>query len=80
MPPRHEPNNRQLVGIFGIIAWIIVWAVIVASFSTTVGNWPVLVQAIFYLVVGLVWITPLKPVLRWMETGKLFQSDIDTGE
>lgn len=71
MPPRHEPNNRQLVGIFGIIAWIIVWAVIVASFSTTVGQWPVLVQALFYLFVGIVWITPLKPVLRWMETGKL---------
>lgn len=71
MPAPHEPNSRQLVGIFGIIAWIIVWAVIVASFSTTVGQWPVLVQAIFYLVVGIVWITPLKPVLRWMETGRL---------
>lgn len=71
MPPRHEPNSRQLVGIFGIIVWIIVWAVIVASFSTTVGEWPVLVQAVFYLFVGIVWITPLKPVLRWMETGKL---------
>ena len=71
MPAPHEPNNRQLVGIFGIIAWIIVWAVIVASFSTSIGEWPVLVQAVFYLFVGLVWITPLKPVLRWMETGRL---------
>ena len=80
MPAPHEPNNRQLIGIFGILGWITVWAFIVASFSTTVGTWPGLVQAIFYLVVGLIWIVPLRPVLRWMETGRLFQSDRDTGE
>lgn len=70
MQPVHEPNSRQLVGIFGIIAWIIVWAGIVASFSGTIGQWHMLLQAVFYLVVGLIWIAPLKPVLRWMQTGK----------
>ena len=30
---------------------------------------PVLVQALFYLVAGIVWIAPLKPLLRWMELG-----------
>lgn len=69
MAERHEPTGRQLVGIFGILGWITLWAVIVASFSGTIGTWPVLVQAIFYLVVGIVWIAPLKPVLSWMETG-----------
>jgi hypothetical protein len=29
-----------------------------------------LAQAIFYLVAGIAWILPLKPLLRWMETGK----------
>jgi len=29
----------------------------------------VLVQALFYLVMGIVWIVPLKPLLRWSETG-----------
>ncbi|MBW0144894.1 DUF2842 domain-containing protein [Sphingomicrobium clamense] len=70
MQPVHEPNSRQLVGIFGIIAWIIVWAGIVASFSSTIGQWHMLLQAVFYLVVGLIWIAPLKPALRWMQTGK----------
>jgi len=27
-------------------------------------------QTLFYLVAGLVWILPLKPLLRWMETGR----------
>lgn len=70
MAERHEPSGRQLVGIFGILGWIILWAAIVASFSETIGTWPILLQAVFYLIVGIVWIAPLKPVLTWMETGR----------
>lgn len=61
---------RKLTGIFAIIALIIVWAVIVASLAGVVGRWPILVQALFYLAAGIVWILPLKPLLRWIETGR----------
>ena len=43
--------------------------VLVASFSSQIGALPVLVQMLIYVVLGIVWITPLKPLLRWMETG-----------
>jgi len=49
---------------------IVALAVLVASFSSVVGGWPMLLQALFYLVIGLIWIAPLKPLLRWMETGR----------
>lgn len=65
-----EPNWRKPAGIFAILALIAVWSMAVVSLSGTVGNWPVLVQAIFYLVAGIAWILPLKPLLRWMETGR----------
>ena len=65
-----EPSWRKPVGTFAILALIVVWAGAVASFSESVGRWPVLLQAIFYLVVGIAWILPLKPLLRWMETGR----------
>ncbi len=65
-----EPNWRKPVGVFGILAWITLWVVLVASLSGTVGAWPVLVQALFYLVAGLAWIVPLKPLLQWIETGR----------
>lgn len=64
-----EPSWRKPTGIFAILALIGGWAALVASLSGSVGRWPVLVQALFYLVAGLVWILPLKPLLRWMETG-----------
>jgi predicted membrane channel-forming protein YqfA (hemolysin III family) len=65
-----EPSWRKPAGIFAILALIAIWAAMIASLSTEVGRWPVLVQAIFYLAAGIVWILPLKPLLRWMETGR----------
>ena len=64
-----EPSWRKPAGIFAILALIAFWAILVASLATHVGRWPVLVQAIFYLVAGLAWIIPLKPLIRWMESG-----------
>ena len=52
------------------MALIAGWALLVASLSDTVGRWPVLVQALFYLVTGLIWIAPLRPLLRWIATGR----------
>ena len=62
-----EPSWRKPAGVFAILALIALWAVIVVSFAGTVERWPILVQALFYLATGLVWVVPLKPLLRWME-------------
>ena len=68
--PLVEPSWRKPAGIFGILAIIVVWTALVASTAAFVEKWPVLAQAAYYLVAGIVWIAPLKPVLRWMETGR----------
>jgi len=67
-PP--EPSWRKPAGIFAILALIAAWAAIIVSLSATVGEWPILAQTLFYLIAGIVWILPLKPLLRWMETGR----------
>jgi len=66
----NEPSWRRPVGVFGILAWITLWVVAVASLSGSVGNWPIAGQTLFYLVAGIAWILPLKPVLQWIETGR----------
>ena len=68
-----EPSGRKLAGIAAILALIAIWALLIASLAHVVGDWPVLVQAVFYLVAGMIWIVPLKPLLRWMETGRFRQ-------
>jgi membrane protein YdbS with pleckstrin-like domain len=67
--PSPEPSSRKLAGIAVILLLIVVWAAFVASLAQVVGGWPILVQAAFYLIMGIVWIIPLKPLVRWIETG-----------
>jgi predicted membrane channel-forming protein YqfA (hemolysin III family) len=66
---RVESSPRKLVGIALILLLIAVWAAFVASLAQVVGRWPVLIQAAFYLCMGIVWIIPLKPLVRWIQTG-----------
>lgn len=65
-----EPSWRKPTGIFLILLIISIWAVIVATASSWIGRLPALVQAPIYVVAGIVWILPLKPLLAWMETGR----------
>lgn len=65
-----EPSWRRGAGIAAILLLIVLWAVVVASLSAVVGRWPILLQAFFYLVAGIAWIAPLKPLVRWSQTGQ----------
>ena len=68
-PPVTGPSPRTLAGIAAILAIIFIWATFVASLSPFVGKWPVLLQAPYYLIVGVAWAIPLKPLIRWIQTG-----------
>ncbi len=65
-----EPSWRKPAGALGIILLVLVWVVVVATFSAEISSLPVLLQLPLYLVLGILWIAPLKPLLRWMETGR----------
>ena len=67
--PSAQPSTRTLIGIALILLLICVWAAFVASLAQVVGGWPVIVQAPFYLIMGIAWIIPLKPLVRWIQTG-----------
>lgn len=66
-PP--QSSWRKGAGIAAIVGLILLWAATIAVFAPYIGRWPVLVQALFYLIMGIVWIIPLKPLLLWSETG-----------
>jgi uncharacterized protein DUF2842 len=67
---RLEPSWRQPFGILLILIWIMVWCVIAVSASALIAGMHWAIHAVYYLVAGIVWILPLKPLLRWMELGK----------
>jgi len=64
------PSWRKPAGAIALVLLITIWAVLIASLAGVISTWPLLVQMLFYAVTGLIWITPLMPLLRWMETGR----------
>ena len=68
--PVERPTLRKPAGVFVILFMIGVLAWGIGSFDSVIGDLPILTQSVIYLIAGVVWIAPLKPLLRWMETGK----------
>ncbi len=69
-PPLDQPSWRKPVGMFLILALILVWGILVMIFTPTILSLPWPLQALFFAIFGTVWIIPLKPLLRWMELGR----------
>lgn len=65
-----QPRWRMPAGMALMLAIIGIWAFIIASFNAEIGQLPIALQLIVYAVAGIIWIAPMKPLLRWMETGR----------
>ncbi len=65
-----RPTWRKPVGILGLILALAIYAVIVSQFSVLLGRLPVLIQTVAYVVLGTIWLLPLRRFLIWMETGR----------
>lgn len=63
---------RKLIGTVALIALVAAWALVamaVAQFPPIFRNgW---VSALYYVVVGLGWVLPAMPLVRWMLTGRV---------
>ncbi len=67
---RQQPTLRSPFGILLLLLGLAVYALGVAWASQWIGEWPMPVQAVVYLVLGVAWLLPLKRFLIWMETGR----------
>jgi hypothetical protein len=67
---RLEPSWRQPAGIALILIWIAAWSVLAVSAAPLIDAAPRWAHFLYYLVAGIAWIAPLRPLLRWMETGR----------
>lgn len=60
---------RKFLGAIAMLAFVSLYAVLAMLVAQADGirtlNWAL--QAVFFLVVGLAWILPLMPLIRWME-------------
>jgi hypothetical protein len=66
----YQPTWRKPVGILGLVAALMIYAFGVAALSDVIGQWHVLLQTVAYIVLGTIWLLPLRRFLIWMETGR----------
>ncbi|WP_423142434.1 DUF2842 domain-containing protein [Parablastomonas sp. CN1-191] len=70
-PPRTEPTWRIPVGILLLLAGLLAYGGLIARYlGPWLSAWPVWVQTIAYIALGVVWLLPLRRFLIWMETGR----------
>ncbi|OCC24792.1 hypothetical protein MB02_04795 [Croceicoccus estronivorus] len=66
---REKPTLRIPFGILGLMAGLAIYALLVAKASDLIAGWHILAQTVIYIVLGTIWLLPLKRFLIWMETG-----------
>jgi hypothetical protein len=65
-----QPTWRKPVGILALLVALMLYAGAVAHLAGPIGTLPVLVQVPVYIVLGTIWLLPLRRYLIWMETGR----------
>jgi predicted membrane channel-forming protein YqfA (hemolysin III family) len=59
---------RKLVGTLAIFVFVIFYALVAMALAESrIVDAPKVIQTIFYIVLGLAWILPVMPLIRWME-------------
>jgi membrane protein YdbS with pleckstrin-like domain len=63
---------RKFIGAAIMVAFVLIYALIAMALaqSKPVQEASSLIQALYYVVIGLAWIIPLMPLIKWMEDQK----------
>lgn len=68
---RTEPTLRIPFGVLGLLVALLVYGGLIARYiAPLMADWPALGQLPVYVLLGVVWLLPLKRFLIWMETGR----------
>lgn len=65
-------RQRKLIGAFAMLAFVVVYALVAMAIAQArpLQEAPKLMQALSYAVLGIAWIIPIFPLIRWMEGGR----------
>jgi len=68
---REQPTWRIPAGVLALVIVLLLYGNIIARLlAPMLSRWPVAAQAPVYLVLGVIWLLPLRRFMIWMETGR----------
>ena len=65
-----EPSWRKPAGVIGLLLYLTLYAALVSSFANALSALPQALMIIAYIVLGIAWLLPLRPLFVWMNTGR----------
>ncbi|MEM6909276.1 MAG: DUF2842 domain-containing protein [Pseudomonadota bacterium] len=67
---RETPTWRIPIGIIGLFIGLMIYGIVIARYAPDlIGSWSGGAQTVVYLILGVIWLLPLRRFLIWMETG-----------
>jgi hypothetical protein len=64
-----NPRLRKLIGMFGVLAFLLFYVGLIVKLSDYVPDHGLL-QLAFYALAGICWGIPLFPLISWMNRGR----------
>jgi len=65
-----KPSLRKPFGVLLLIAFLALYVAVATKVAAPVLKLPALAQAPVWLLLGILWVPPLFPLMRWIETGR----------
>ena len=59
---------RKIIAMLITILFLALWIFGAATIGSSMTDWPQLLQLAFYVVAGIGWVFPLKPLMGWMNS------------
>lgn len=65
-------RQRKLIGAFAMLAFVVVYALVAMALAQArpLQEASKLVQGLSYAIMGIAWIVPIFPLIKWMEGGE----------
>ena len=66
---------RKFLAMLILLAYTAFCIFLLATLGSWMIGWPRLIQLVFYIIAGFIWIAPLKYLFKWMNSGVQFEED-----
>ena len=61
-------RRRKFIGMLAMLAFVCLYAPLAMALADSrIAETPAAIQAILYSILGIAWVIPLMPLIRWME-------------
>ncbi|MEO9600567.1 DUF2842 domain-containing protein [Parasphingorhabdus sp.] len=67
--PKDQPSWRKPIGMIFILFLILLWCGIAVTLIDHLDGLNFWIQLPIYIILGIVWIFPIRPLLTWMNSG-----------